>query len=190
MSIQPFDPRRLDVPRFALEAGVLEGTVLPGDLLRLTQETATPATADTPVVIDWQAQGERRRDAGLGDGVMRPALYLRVHACLSLVCQRCLQPAWTVIAVDRHFLFAPDEAQAMRLDEHAHDDVLVAAVDFDLLALIEDELLLALPLAPRHDHCPQALPVQGSDFDARSTGQPHPFAALAGIGERKRTDNL
>jgi len=189
MSIQPFDFRRLDVTRFAVETGALEGCAPLGDLPRLAQEAAGPIAADTPIVIDWQAQGEMRRDAGLGDGVMRPALHLRARTRLPLVCQRCLQPAWTEIAVDRHFLFAPDEAQAVRLDEHAQDDVLAAAADFDLLALIEDELLLALPLAPRHDHCPQALPAQDGDCVVSGTDQPHPFAALAalvGPGGQKR----
>ncbi|MDR0457802.1 MAG: YceD family protein, partial [Burkholderiaceae bacterium] len=87
------------------------------------------------------------------------------------------------------FLFAPDEAQAARLDERAEDDVLASVGDFDLLDLIEDELLLALPLAPCHDRCPQ--PVRNAGFDAGIADKPHPFAALAALKNTKRgTDNL
>jgi uncharacterized protein len=133
-----------------------------------------------------------RRDAGLGDGVVRPALYLRARTRLPLVCQRCLQPAWTAIAVDRHFLFVPDEAQAMQLDERAQDDVLTATEDFDLRGLIEDELLLALPLAPRHERCPQALPTQRAGFGTAQQGpdEPHPFAVLAALKQQNSPDNL
>jgi uncharacterized protein len=136
--------------------------------------------SDAPAVIDWQAQGEMRRDAGLDDGIARPALHLRARTRLPLICQRCLQPAWTEIVVDRHFLFAPDEAQAARIDERAQDDVLALAQAFDLFGLIEDELLLALPLAPRHKRCPQApsLSAQDAGCDAAAERAPHPFAAL------------
>jgi len=189
---KPFHARRLDAARFALEAGTLEGTVPLPDFPRLAQEAAAQAiTADAPVVIGWQAQGEQRRDAGLDDGIARAALHLCAQARLPLVCQRCLQPVWTAIAVDRHFLFAPDEAQAMQLDEHAEDDVLAVAGDFDLLDLIEDELLLALPLAPRHDRCPQSAPqsARNAGFDAGVLDKPHPFAALAALKGRQRGSN-
>jgi uncharacterized protein len=190
---QPFIACRLDVTSFAREAGALAGISPLADFPRLAQETASQAiAADAPVVIDWQAQGEMRRDAGLGDGVVRPALHLRARTRLPLVCQRCLQPAWTEIAVDRHFLFASDEAQAVQLDERAQDDVLTEAEDFDLLSLIEDELLLALPLAPRHERCSQTLARHraGPDAEQEATDQPHPFAALAALKRQNGPDNL
>jgi len=189
-----FNARHLDVARFALETEGLSGTILLRDLPRLAKEAVTQAIApDTPVIINWQAQGEMRRDAGLDDGVARPALYLRARTRLPLVCQRCLQPVWMEVAVDRHFLFAPDEAQAARLDERAQDDVLILAGDFDLFDLIEDELLLALPLAPYHDPCPQplSLPVQDTGSDAATARAHHPFAALATLkGQKRDTGNL
>jgi len=193
---QPFDARRLDVARFTLEAKTLEGAVPLEKLPRLLEETATQAiTADAPVVIDWQAQGEMRRatrqDMEPDDGTMHPALHLRVQGRLPLVCQRCLQALWTEVVVDRHFLFAPDEAQAVRLDEHVQDDVLALAEDFDLLGLIEDELLLALPFAPHHRQCQQALPVRNTRLDGAVLSQPHSFALLAKLKKQKPDpDNL
>jgi uncharacterized protein len=189
----PFVARRLDAVRFAQESGTLEGIARLADFPRLARESASQAiVADAPVMIDWRAQGEMRRDAGLDDGIVRPALYLCACTRLPLVCQRCLRPVWTKIAVDRHLLFVPDEAQAMRLDERAQDDVLVAAEDFDLLDLIEDELLLALPLAPRHDRCPQALPARSASLDAKQqeADPPHPFAILAALKRQNDPDNL
>jgi uncharacterized protein len=63
--------------------------------------------------------------------------------------------------------------------------VLVAARDFDLHALIEDELLMALPATPRHGVCPEPVRLSAvdPDFDAAQNERPHPFAAL---GQLKR----
>ncbi len=55
--------------------------------------------------------------------------------------------------------------------------MLVLEPAIDLRALIEDELLLALPLIPRHDVCPQPL-VQAAADDVERAGE---FAALAAL---------
>ena len=184
---KPFDARCLDVARFALDSGELEGTARLADFPRVAVEAAAEAV-DMPVVIGWQAQGKRCRDAGLADGIARPTLHLRVQARLPLVCQRCLHLVWVELAIDRDFLFVPDEAQAVRLDERAENDVLVSAGDFDLFGLIEDELLLALPLSPRHSRCPQGLrpPAQNAGSGTQTSEQPHPFAALAALKRQGR----
>ena len=64
--------------------------------------------------------------------------------------------------------------------------MLVISRDFDALSLVEDELILALPLVPRHEVCPQALPVDAVDeaFEAASQ-RPNPFAALAALKKGK-----
>jgi uncharacterized protein len=48
--------------------------------------------------------------------------------------------------------------------------------------VLEDELLMALPVVPMHSRCPQPLPVSLGDSDPTAgTGAPpvHPFASLA-----------
>jgi len=52
------------------------------------------------------------------------------------------------LLVDRDFRFVPDEATAMAEDDEAEEDLLVLSGEFDLLALVEDELLMDLPLVP------------------------------------------
>ncbi|MNS67382.1 hypothetical protein D3C72_1006320 [compost metagenome] len=68
-------------------------------------------------------------------------------------------------------------------------DVIAGSKRFSLLDLIEDEVLLALPVAPKHDVCPtvhESL-VTGSDGEAQPEAEPEeekrpsPFAALAGL---------
>jgi uncharacterized protein len=84
------------------------------------------------------------------------------------------------LGVDRRFRFVADEAEAERLDADSEDDVLAIEPALDLQALVEDELILALPLVPRHEHC--TLPADAAaDGDAA-----HPFAGLAAWRRRDR----
>ena len=81
------------------------------------------------------------------------------------------------------FRFAPDEEQAARLDEELEADVLALSPGFSLMDLVEDEVLLELPLMARHEACPSEPPlsVQDADFQVPEQNQPHPFAVLAGL---------
>jgi len=60
--------------------------------------------------------------------------------------------------------------------------VLALLPSLDLRALVEDELILALPLIPRHDTCPLPLPMSAGSAELAADGPPaHPFAALAAL---------
>ena len=85
--------------------------------------------------------------------------------------------------VDRHIVFAQGEDSAAALDDASEDDVLALTSELDVRDLVEDELLLALPLVPRHEVCPGPvkLSAQDADFDAAGQEQPHPFAGLAAL---------
>ncbi len=73
------------------------------------------------------------------------------------------------------------EAEAERLDAESDDDHLVLVPRLDLLALVEDELILELPLVPRHEGiCPEPLPQPAAD-EAPVDERPNPFAALAAL---------
>ncbi|WP_405198038.1 YceD family protein [Brachymonas sp. G13] len=91
------------------------------------------------------------------------------------------------LEISRRFRFVQDEATAEMLDDELEDDVLVISRDFDLQALIEDELLMELPVAPRHEVCPQAprMQVQTADFREEEAEKPNPFAALEALKKPK-----
>ena len=172
-----FDARHLDVESFAAAQGSLEGTQPLGAFERLMQESRGLG-GERPV--RWRATGSVRSGAG---ALAAAALALQVEASVPLVCQRCLEPVDVALAVERSFRFAQDEATAAALDEDSDDDMLVTSRDFDLLALVEDELLLAAPLVPTHALCPVPvqLAVADPDFDAALDEKPNPFAALVGF---------
>ena len=98
---------------------------------------------------------------------------------------RCTGCGWCVAACPPHVLslHAGAGRKAAALDDASEDDVLALSGELDVRELVEDELLLALPLVPRHDVCPGAvrLSAQDADFDAAGDERPHPFAGLAAL---------
>jgi len=179
MKERPFDPHRLDLPALCRQGAVLQGQWPQQALARLA-EGLLPMPGDAaPPPVRWRAEGQLRPVQG-GE----PALWLTLQATttVALECQRCLQPMAEALQVDRRLRFVADEDEAARLDEESDDDVLAFSGRLDLQALVEDELILALPLVPRHEHCPQPLallaPAAPAD-DPVPAERPNPFAALA-----------
>jgi uncharacterized protein len=177
MSARARDPSRLDVEPFAKEAGELEGQWPLRQLERLAETThaeARPAESD---MVTWQARGELRPVRGAPP---QPWLHLSAQTSLNLQCQRCLQPMAVPLDVSRSFCFVHGETTAAELDAETEDDVLALTRALDLRELVEDELLLSLPLVPRHDSCAPPVPMAGSEPEPAEE-RPNPFAALAAL---------
>jgi uncharacterized protein len=171
------DPRHVDVAVAAADAAVLAGEQARAEFERL----GPPGDHDS--AVRWRAAFSQTSKPGAAP---QARLRLEITACLTLECQRCLGPAAWPIEIERALRFAPDEATAAALDADSEDDILALDRRFDLVALVEDELLLALPLVPRHEHCPEPLvsshtPTQVAVAGEASEGDPHPFAALAAL---------
>lgn len=163
---------------FAKEGIPLQETTLLQTMQRLAHE-AQGLQADS--VVDWQARTELRPGAG-GENA-EPAIWLHLEAktAVPLTCQRCMNVVFTPVEVNQWYRFVASEDIAMAEDDQSEEDLLVMEPDFDLLAVLEDELLMALPLVPMHDQCPVA-PLLGVD-DIEDTDEaeekPNPFAILA-----------
>lgn len=169
------EPRALDVPVLCRQGNLLEGSWPLVGMTRLAQGLS--AVPDTSAA--WTAQGESMDVAG---GAAELWLRLAAHADVCLQCQRCLQPVLQALVVDRRFRFVHTEDEAARLDETSEHDVLLLPQRLDLHALLEDELILALPLVPRHAVCPEPLVLASDRLDAAAEDTaPHPFAALAAL---------
>lgn len=177
MKNYPVDPRRLDVAALAKAAAQLGGDWPLSSLERLVDSTHPEVRLGEGDVAQWSIRGESRPVRG---GAPQTWLHLRATARLALVCQRCLGPVDATVDADRSFLFVADENAAAELDADHEADVLVLTRSLDLRELVEDELLLALPLVPRHEVCPKPLPVP---VDGLGEGEERqtPFAALAGL---------
>ncbi|HSC63177.1 MAG TPA: DUF177 domain-containing protein [Caldimonas sp.] len=174
-STRDLDPHRLDVGSFAAARGELAGQWPADRLTRLVAATLPPQEGARPPV-DWHASGERCSLAGAG---LQPALSIRAGTEVTLECQRCLQPMRVSLAAERRLFFVEGEEAAEALDVESEDDVLALTPVLDLADLIEDELLLALPLVPRHDRCPEPLPRAFVEDDPVLDPADNPFAVLA-----------
>jgi uncharacterized protein len=177
-----FDPHRLDVRRFAEEGAQLHAEERLPHFRRLSAE-AEGAGADRPV--RWSARGEMLNPRHVQPEVW---VHLEAEANLPLVCQRCLNPVDVPVAVNRSFRFVADEATAAAEDDAAEEDLLALSRSFDLVELVEDELLMELPVAPRHDVCPEPVKMSATDpaFEAAGAEKENPFAVLAALRGRKQ----
>jgi uncharacterized protein len=180
---RPHDPKRLDVAAFAAAGDELEGRWSMERLARLTAATLPPLAGAPRAGVAWQVQGER--GALLNAGV-QPSLAIRADTEVTLECQRCLQPMTVPLQAERLIFFVDGEDAAAALDAESEDDVLALTPALDLEALIEDELILALPLIPRHDVCPRPLPRPFVDEDGAAAPADNPFAALAALKRGSR----
>jgi uncharacterized protein len=154
----------------ALRRGKLAGTV---DVARMGRAVDRLAPGGGASDLSW-------RISGTTDAMGRPALEVRLDGSVTLECQRCLQAfAWPV-AQCTTLLLARDERELAVLD--AGDDeheVLLADAPQDALTLIEDEVLLVLPFAPRCGRaaCAEAPLAVPQPAAPRASA----FAALAGL---------
>ncbi len=131
-------PGTLDALSFARSGASLEGKLHADRLPRLR----TNLTSDDAAV--------QYRIAGIVEAG-RPALSLWIEADVRLTCQRCLESFRHRMELENVLPIARDEAELSRWE--ADDplvDALLAGERLDVAALVEDEILLSLPLAPRH----------------------------------------
>ena len=170
------DPRALDLRAFCRHEGNLQGTWPQVKMARL----GAGFSAASDGVVTWSADG---RLVAVTGGDAEIWLTLRARAEVPLQCQRCLQTMLQPLQVDRRFRFVRTEEEASSLDEDSDDDVLVLPARLDLLELLEDELILTVPIVPRHEVCPEPLPMPDATTpDAED--KPNPFAALAALKKR------
>ncbi len=183
MKARAHDPLRLDVAAFAAEGARLAGSWSGAELTRLAGSQSLPQ--DTPAApVSWRCAGECR-PVPVGQAEIWLRIVVRTEVWLT--CQRCLQPLSCPLEVDRDIRFVRGEAEAEALDAESEHDVLALTRMLDLRELVEDELLLALPLVPRHAACPQPLNWTGAGAGADEAGQAAeaPFAALLGLRGRR-----
>lgn len=133
-----------------------------------------------------EPEGEVCFDLVFGrDAQQRAVVSIHVNATLQLYCQRCMGVVqWPVEADSRLALVAGPE-EAARLPEGL-DPLLLEEPRLALSTLVEDELILAVPVAPLHevDDCAVDLAKVNDPTGLPSEPAPereNPFAVLAGL---------
>ena len=160
MSHQPAHQPVIDGFEFASAGATQQGVWPLSDFARLRDMLATDAGE-----VAYEISGVR-------DERGRPGLRLKVSGTLALRCQRCLESMPFDVQTDEMLVLAATlaEIHAEPASAHAPDRV-VAGKEMALRELVEDELILAVPYAPRHEDC---VPAAASD----SAEKISPFAGL------------
>jgi uncharacterized protein len=125
--------------------------------------------------LDCELSGGHGSDA---DGRLQSSkswLHLRVTGRLVLRCQRCLDEMAFDCAIDATLLLLPEGEAWPEGELEAEDyDAIPASRELSVRELVEEEVLLALPIVPRHAACENAAVTE------RESGA-SPFSALAGL---------
>jgi uncharacterized protein len=115
---------------------------------------------------------------GSKDDRNRPQLQVEATGRLHLQCQRCLGLLDYDVAARNTLLLLPQGVEPEDIDDPEAPDAIEADPELDVAGLIEDEVLLSLPLAPRHPEgtCENRV---GSRLEGAEP--PKPFAELAAL---------
>ena len=142
----PTEPKALRsidllVPQTYSGKGFLALDALP----RVTLEAAARSADDG---FEWMV---KTFFDGVTGGEPRLKMNLGLKGQMHLICQRCMQPCLVQIEESRQFVFLANEAlaDAFPMEDDALEPLVMGA-QFDLLGTIEDEILLSLPLIPKH----------------------------------------
>ena len=84
----------------------------------------------------------------------KPCLWISVSGELRLVCQRCLGQLIFPLSIEAELVLTEDAREIAQADDDI--DRVLASRAMDVAQLVEDEMLLSLPMAPRHDRCSAA----------------------------------
>lgn len=160
-------PKYADPGRLADQLAALEGDVDLAGLDRL-QDVAPGSEGKARARLTF------RRDE-----VQRIIMSGTVQAPLVLVCQRCGLPFSTRIETEWRIVLARSLEDEQSLAEQG-EDAWYTVAPLDVVEIVEEELMLALPMAPRH--------LEDCESQRQQATTPHPFAALAGLFERGLRD--
>ncbi|MGI4717386.1 MAG: YceD family protein [Janthinobacterium lividum] len=161
----------IDAFEFCRNSGHREGVTPVAEMPRLAAECADGSGAASGE-IRWAIDGSLTKQG-------YPAMTLSVAGPVKLVCQRCLAPFAYQIDSSTMLVLGKDDEDADGIEEVLDDesiDVIVGSRECDIRQLLEDEALLALPQAPKHEVCPDT-----KLLDALKTEKVSPFAALKNL---------
>jgi len=164
-------PERIDIARLADSQATLDGSVPVARFVRLAEQLASREGSVAATFVFGREDG-------------REVVSGRIEGRLTLVCQRCLGGVEVPVVARVDLVRVADDAGAAEVDG-AHDPFVAPTREVVLSELIEDELILALPLVPMHQDdagcTPPGVAPQGGD-----QRRENPFAALASLKKQPR----
>ncbi len=162
----------IDSLKFAAEEDCIAGKLALTHLTRLHD-----VLASREGWLGCELAGYREADK-VGGGETKLGLHLKVRGRLVMQCQRCLTEVGIDCSIDSRLLLIPPDAEWPEEDLESDDfDAIPASRELSVMSLVEEEVLLALPLVPRHAVCQP--PAKTGVAEEKS--EPSPFEVLAGL---------
>ena len=169
-------PPHVDPRKLADRGTTLQGEVLLADLERLCDPLSdTVGTVQAKFVFE---RDERKS----------VVIHSVIDTEVKMVCQRCLELVALPIRSECHYAVVTEGADTQSLPK-GYDVLEVGEDPLDLMTLVEDELLLALPIVPAHDpeECQQPAGVETPEPSEDEVTRSNPFSVLAQL---KRDPNV
>lgn len=149
---------------------VFEGTIDLEDFPRL-EESLANRDAELRYTVTARLDKQRRK-----------VVSCIIEGFVFLTCQTTLEAFRHAISIDDRLVLLDDESRLPPIEEESDaEDYLVADEPLDVLDLVEDAVLLALPMVPRKPGLEEARPASVPKDPGQS-----PFAALASLKKRPR----
>jgi DUF177 domain-containing protein len=170
MSSTPSKPllsRDIDPRKFAKQGLELEGSIAVEELPRLSEALAEGGSeVGVALAFDIDEQGLK-------------VVTGNVKGTLSVTCQRCLEAVPLEVEADFNLALAWDEDEAKQLPRRL-DPWIVGEGATDIYTIVEEELLLALPMVAYHEEpCLDATLYQSGEVEAEDVEpRENPFQML------------
>lgn len=167
-------PEHISLDKWADSGFEWQGVIAPQSFKRLAK-----------LLSDGHTQSELQLDAKLYRRNNLLHLAFTLTGEVWLTCQRCLQPIAVELTDDYNIALVDNEAQVTMVDESQDYLVLDEIIDSQTIGnllpfknIVEDEILLKTPMAPKHDDCEMVMEQVG---DIPEEKEENPFAALAAL---------
>lgn len=113
---------------------------------------------------------------GFSDKLSRLAIRLVLKADIQVACQRCMESMPFRVESDSVItLFTSEAKLESACSEDDELDAILAEPELNIRALIEDEIIMGLPLSPKHEVCGESV------MEKAKSDKPNPFAVLASL---------
>lgn len=159
------DQQLIHPDRLSAKGVVFEGVFKPGDLEGLAEEIAS-GEGELHYRIVARQEASRRRTVSC-----------IIHGFVFLTCQSTFEAFRHEVAVDDRLVLVGSEAELPPFEEEGdQEDYVVAAEPIEVRHLVEEAVILALPMVPRKPGLAPGPEPEPAPAEKRS-----PFAALAGL---------
>ncbi|HLR17832.1 MAG TPA: YceD family protein [Alcanivoracaceae bacterium] len=167
-------PRYIEPRKFADQESRIVGSTKVSRLPRLAD---FQCSEDKPVEVDLRFYHEAASGHRIVEGSITTAL--------QLTCQRCLEPMQQSVSAVVSLIMVWSEVVEGQTFPESYDPWLITEDKMDVSTLLEDEILLSLPVVAMHDECPVTLPVSPEPEGFMEPAETeNPFAVLASLKEK------